>query len=203
MVESLENRVRVARAPAPREAYLNSRAPRALPHLQTENIAVRKLIAIALASIATLTVGCASSPAAVNTAAQPAVAPPGSSTGASSARAAVLAFLDAGKNQDLQALGTVWGSAEGSVRDTGNIPREEMEKRELVMLCYLNHDTHEIVSDAPAPNNERVFSAQLKRGPLTRSANFYAVAGPNGRWYVRTFDMEALTDLCRVKGKSS
>jgi hypothetical protein len=128
-------------------------------------------------------------------------APAGSITGAASARAAVLAFLDAGKNQDLQALSAVWGSSEGSVRDVGAIPRDEMEKRELVMLCYLSHDSHQIVSDAPATNNERVLTAQLKHGSLTRSANFYAVAGPDGRWYVRTFDMEALTDLCRSKGR--
>lgn len=174
----------------------------ALSLLQTENIALKKLIVIAISSIVSLTVGCASSPAAVSsTATQPAAAPAGSTTGASSARAAVLAFLDAGRTQDLQALSAVWGSADGSVRDTGNIPRDEMEKRELVMLCYLNHDSHEIVSDAPAPNNERVLTAQLKRGSLTRSANFYAVPGPNGRWYVRTFDMESLTDLCRNKGR--
>jgi hypothetical protein len=113
----------------------------------------------------------------------------------------VLAFLDAAKNQDLQALSAVWGSSAGSVRDAGQIPRDEMEKRELVMLCYLTHDSHQILSDAPAPNNERVVAVQLRRGPLTRTANFYAVAGPNGRWYVRSFDMEALTDMCKSKGR--
>ena len=33
------------------------------------------------------------------------------------------------------------------------------------------------------PNNERVVAAQLRHGTLTRTTNFYAVAGPNGRWY--------------------
>jgi hypothetical protein len=113
----------------------------------------------------------------------------------------VLAFLDAAKNGDLQALSAVWGSTAGSVRDAGTIPREEMEKRELVMLCYLGHDSHQIVSEAPSANNERVVAATLRRGTLTRTANFYAVAGPGGRWYVRQFDMEALTDLCKSKGR--
>lgn len=164
---------------------------------------MRKLIALAFGSAASLTLGCASSPAAATTTTnvQAVAAPAGSITGAANARAAVLAFLDAGKNQDLQALSAVWGSSAGSVRDVGAIPRDEMEKRELVMLCYLSHDTHQIVSDAPATNNERVLTAQLKRGSLTRSANFYAVPGPDGRWYVRTFDMESLTDLCRSKGR--
>lgn len=164
---------------------------------------MRKLIALTLVSTAALALGCASSPAAVgsSTGMQPAVASPGSTTGAASARAAVLAFLDAGKNQDLQALSAVWGTTDGSVRDTGTIPRDEMEKRELVMLCYLNHDSHQILSEAPSTNNERVLAAELKRGTLTRTANFYAVAGPDSRWYVRGFDMESLTDLCRTKGR--
>lgn len=160
-----------------------------------------KLTAATFASLVVLA-ACASSPARTTSPApQPAVAPTGNTTGAPDARAAVLAFLDAAKNGDLQALSAVWGSSAGSVRDTGAIPRDEMEKRELVMLCYLGHDTHQIVSDAPAANNERVVSAVLRRGALTRTANFYAVAGPGGRWYVRQFDMEALTDLCKSKGR--
>jgi hypothetical protein len=151
--------------------------------------------------MASLALGCASAPTPTTTATQPAVAPIGSATGSANARGAVLAFLDAGKSQDLQALSAVWGSAGGSVRDTGTIPRDEMEKRELVMLCYLSHDSHQILSDAPAANNERVLAAQLKRGSLTRTANFYAVAGPGGRWYVHSFEMEPLTDFCKAKGR--
>ena len=160
-----------------------------------------KLIAGSIASIILLATACASAPSATTSAPQPAVAPSGSGTWASDARGAVLAFLDAGKNGDLQALSAVWGSTAGSVRDVGAIPRDEMEKRELVMMCYLSHDTHQIVSDAASANAERVLTATLRRGPLTRTANFYAVAGPNGRWYVRAFDMEALTDLCKSKAK--
>jgi len=160
-----------------------------------------KLTVAAFASLVVLG-ACATSPARTTTTPpQPAVAASGGSTGAADARSAVLAFLDAGKNGDLQALGAVWGSSAGAVRDAGNIPRDEMEKRELVMLCYLGHDSHQIVSDAPAANNERVIAASLRRGALTRTANFYAVAGPGGRWYVRQFDMEALTDLCKSKGR--
>jgi len=161
-----------------------------------------KLTALAFASITSLTVACATSPSkATSSAPLPAVAPAGSATGAADPRGAVLAFLDAAKNQDLQALSAVWGSVDGSVRDTGAIPRDEMEKRELVMICYLTHDSHQIVNDAPAANNERVVSAQLKRGPLSRTTNFFTVAGPGGRWYVRAFDMEPLTDLCKTKSR--
>jgi hypothetical protein len=162
---------------------------------------VLKLIA-PFASIILLSAGCATSPARATSAApQPAVAPPGSTTGGADARGAVGAFLDAAKSGDLQALASAWGSPAGSVRDAGDIPRDEMEKRELVMLCYLAHDSHQILSDAVAPNNERVVAAQLRHGTLTRTTNFYAVAGPNGRWYVRSFDMEPLADLCKAKGR--
>ena len=160
-----------------------------------------KLIASSIGSIILLTAACATSPSRTTTAPQPAVAASGSGTGATDARGAVLAFLDAGKNGDLQALSAVWGSNAGSVRDAGTIPRDEMEKRELVMMCYLSHDTHQIVTDAASANDERVLTAALRRGPLTRTANFYAVEGPNGRWYVRAFDMEALTDLCKAKAR--
>jgi hypothetical protein len=161
-----------------------------------------KIISLSALSIILVAGGCASSPsAATSTAApQPAVGPL-NLTGSPDARSAVLAFLDAGKNGDLQALATFWGSSAGSVREVNNIPRDEMEKRELVMLCYLAHDSHQIISDAQSANNERVVAAQLRRGGLTRTANFYAVAGPNGRWYVRQFDMEALTDFCKAKGR--
>jgi hypothetical protein len=160
-----------------------------------------KLTLLTLASI-TLASACATSPSkATSTAPMPAVAPAGNTTGAADPRAAVLAFLDAAKNQDLQALAAVWGSSEGSVRDTGAIPRDEMEKRELIMMCYLTHDSHQILSEAPAANSERVIAAQLRRGSLARTANFFAVAGPGGRWYVRAFDMESLTDLCRAKSR--
>jgi hypothetical protein len=160
-----------------------------------------KLTLLTLASI-TLVSACATSPSKASSAApMPAVAPAGNTTGAADPRAAVLAFLDAAKNQDLQALAAVWGSSEGSVRDTGAIPRDEMEKRELIMMCYLTHDSHQILSEAPAANSERVIAAQLRRGSLARTANFFAVAGPGGRWYVRAFDMESLTDLCRAKSR--
>jgi hypothetical protein len=159
---------------------------------------VKKLTALALLSLSFAACG---SPKP-NTAPQPSGSAANGS-GAADARSAVLAFLGAGKNQDLQALSGIWGSSEGAVINTSmsdKDQRDEMEKRELIMMCYLEHDTHQLLSDAPAPNNERVVVAQLRRGPLTRTANFYAVAGPAGRWYVRTFDMEVLTPFCR-KGR--
>ena len=156
---------------------------------------MKKLIAFACASLL-LVAGCrrtASPPPS------PAPAVAGSTTGAPDPRGAVVAFLDAAKSQDLQALAGAWGSTSGSVRTSGEIPRDEMERRELIMLCYLDHDSRQILSEVPSPNNERVLAVQLKKGTLTRTSNFYAVATPSGRWYVRQFDMEALQDFCKNK----
>jgi hypothetical protein len=125
----------------------------------------------------------------------------GGQTGAPDARVAVTSFLSAAKKKDLQGLSAIWGSTDGSVRTSGIMDRKELEKRELVMFCYLEHQTSQIVGEAPSTNNERVLAVQLRRDALTRTANFYAVAGPAGRWYVRTFDMEALTPFC-IKPKS-
>ena len=157
---------------------------------------MRKLIAFACAPLLVVA-ACRHTPPTTTVSTAPAVA--GSTTGAPDARTAVVAFLDAAKNQDLQALAGAWGSTSGSVRTSGEIPRDEMERRELIMLCYLDHDNRQILGEVPSPNNERVLAVQLRKGTLTRTANFYAVATPSGRWYVRQFDMEGLQDFCKNK----
>jgi len=117
-------------------------------------------------------------------------------TGALDARGAVLAFLSAVRDQDLQRISAVWGTKDGSVRDIG-MARQELERRELVMLCYLRHDRAKVVSDAPAPDNHRVFAVEITRGGLTRSTNFTVVQGPQGHWFVENVDIEPLQELVR------
>ncbi|HKO15012.1 MAG TPA: hypothetical protein VJU87_02180 [Gemmatimonadaceae bacterium] len=161
---------------------------------------MRKLTALTLAAV--LLAGCHSH-SRPTTASSPARLPAGSTTGGADARAAVLGFLNAAKNQDLQALSGYWGTAEGAARTNGVIPRDEMERRELIMLCYLDHQSHTILTDAPGTAGERVLVAELRNGALTRSAKFNAVRASDGRWYVKTFDMEALQDLCKDKSRPS
>ncbi|HTR79332.1 MAG TPA: hypothetical protein VMH39_14535 [Gemmatimonadaceae bacterium] len=154
---------------------------------------MKKLIALALVVVA-----CHGAAAPRSSAAPESPVRGNLVTGAPDAQSAIKAFLAASESQDLQALGGVFGTATGSARDA--IPRDELEKRELTMLCYLRHDKYEILSDAPGTAGTRVFAVQFTRGALTRSANFDAVQGPAGRWYVQDFDMPALTDLCKQKG---
>jgi hypothetical protein len=126
---------------------------------------------------------------------RPAGAPFANATGgATSARAAVASFLTAARNEDLQAMALVWGTAAGAARNI--IPREELEKRELIMICFLRHDRYQLVSDAESTGGQRRIEVELEQGMLIRRTAFTVVPAPDSRWYVQSFDMEAVRELC-------
>jgi hypothetical protein len=114
--------------------------------------------------------------------------------GAATAAAAVRAYLATAQTQDLQAMARVWGTKDGPALST--LSRDEWEKRELINIRCLSHDTYDIISDAPATAGKRAFAVILRRKDQTRTTNFYAVTGPSGRWYVESFDPEPLKDFC-------
>ena len=152
---------------------------------------MKKLIVfLSLAVVA----GCHSAPK--STAPRPVLS--GSQTGAPNAQAAVDGFLAAVKTQDLQAMGALWGGPDGPARDL--MPREELEKRELIMACYLKHDHYDIIGDAPNPGGSRAFVVSVSYKDLTRSTTVQVVQGPAQRWYVETVDVLKLTDICARKG---
>ena len=130
------------------------------------------------------------------TAPSPAAAPvvSGNQTGAADPVLAIRGFLAAAKAQDIQALGALWGDAQGPARD--RMERTEAEKRELIMACYLKHDRYDIVGDAPNPGGTRAVVVSLTLGNQTRSANFEVVQGPGRRWYVQNVDLKSLQDFC-------
>ena len=150
-----------------------------------------KKLSIALVLVA----ACHGSSAKPTPAVRPAGAPFGTAAGgATSARAAVASFLGAARNEDLQAMALVWGTAAGPARTT--IPRAELEKRELIMMCFLRHDRYQLVSDAESTNGTRRVEVELEQGMLIRTTSFIVVPAPDGRWYVQSFDMEAVRDFC-------
>jgi hypothetical protein len=150
-----------------------------------------KKLSIALVLVA----ACHSGAARPEPPVRPAGAPFASgSGGATSPRAAVAGFLAAARNQDLQAMASVWGTAVGPARNT--IPRDELEKRELIMMCYLRHDRYSLVSDAESTGGQRRLEVELEQGMLIRTSAFMVVPGNDNRWYVQSFDMEALRDFC-------
>ena len=150
-----------------------------------------KKLSLALVLVA----ACHSGAATPSTSVRPAGAPFGSATGgATSARAAVAGFLAAARNEDLQAMAIVWGTASGPARNT--IPREELEKRELIMMCFLRHDRYQLVSDAESTGGQRRVEVELEQGMVIRTTAFLVVPTPGGRWFVQSFDMEAVRDFC-------
>ena len=63
------------------------------------------------------------------------------------ARPALDAFLGAIRAKDLQALGAIWGDKDGAIRDSKRISRDELEKRELLLMCYFSHDSYTVLND--------------------------------------------------------
>lgn len=114
--------------------------------------------------------------------------------GASSPRQAVDAFLGGVKAQNIQAMSQVWGTTKGPARE--QIPREELEKRILVMQCYFSHDSYRVVRDQRTERGH-TFQIALTKGTVTRETAFYTVRGPSNRWFVENADMDPVKDLCK------
>jgi hypothetical protein len=115
-------------------------------------------------------------------------------TGADSPRRAVESFLAAVRAQDLQAMSVIWGTQKGPARDV--VDRAQLERRELIMQCYLNHDKFQILSEAPSQDESRMFAVSLTKGSMTRETSFTTVRGPSNRWYVLEAQLEPVRDLC-------
>jgi len=152
---------------------------------------VRKLLAVVL-----LLAACRSAP--------PVAAPSGALYGASSPRAAVEAFLAGIKAQDLQAISAVWGTERGPLVTAGDISRDEVEKRELIMICYFRHDTARVLDQAPSGQaNRPAFRVELRRDAQTRQPTFTTAQGPQGRWFVADADVQAVRDFCNPQTQRS
>ena len=140
-----------------------------------------------------LLAACHSAPRATTSSAPTSVLT-GSQTGAPDAMSAIRGFLTAAKQTDLQAMGALWGNAQGPARD--QYPRDELEKREFIMMCYLKHDRFDVLGDAPNPGGARSVVVNLVLGELSRSTSFDVIRGPSNRWYVQNVDMKPLQDFC-------
>ena len=114
--------------------------------------------------------------------------------GAPTPALAIERFMNAAKAQDLQQLALAWGTAKGPARDV--VDKSQIERRELIMICYLNHDSFRVKSEGLVPEGRRSFNVELQRGPLVRTTTVTTVQGPAGRFYVEQVALEPLTDLC-------
>ena len=146
---------------------------------------MKKLLVLLLALVA----ACRPAP--------PTTTPSGALYGSASPRAAVEAFLAGIRAGDLQAISAVWGTERGPLVTAGDITRDEIEKRELIMICYFRHDEARILEQAASGQPDRpAFRVELKRGNLTRIPTFTTAQGPQGRWFVADADVQAVRDFC-------
>jgi hypothetical protein len=97
-------------------------------------------------------------------------------------------------------MSAVWGTDKGPIRDQKRLSAEDLEKRELLMQCYLNHDAAEILGETAVPKNGRAFTVELRQKSLTRRTTFTTVKGPSERWYVLEADISPLSEFCRNGG---
>ncbi|HMC54319.1 MAG TPA: hypothetical protein VKH19_04045 [Gemmatimonadaceae bacterium] len=114
--------------------------------------------------------------------------------GGSNPRDAIAKFMASAKAQDLQAMSLAWGSPQGPIRETRS--REEIEQREVILMCHLKHDSYRVVNEAPAVKDERQLNVEVKYRDLTKVAPFFVGQGPSQRWYVFRFDLDPLREIC-------
>ena len=103
--------------------------------------------------------------------------------------------MAAAKSENLDALSFVWGDQRGPARST--MSREQWEQREVIMMGCLKHDSYRVIAESPAAGGERMMTVELKFRDLTRSSNFYAVPGPDQRWFLKSFDIDPLMAICQ------
>ena len=114
--------------------------------------------------------------------------------GAKTSAGAVERFFAAVHAQDLQAMSLVWGTEKGAARD--NMPRSELEKREVILQCYFDYDQFRVLSESPTSETRHMVRVELRREGRVRTPVVYTVMGPGGRWFVENLDIAAVKDFC-------
>ena len=84
-------------------------------------------------------------------------------------------------------MGLVWGTKKGPARET--VPREDIEKSEVVMAQCLANDSARFLDENAAPNGDRQVRFVLHNGGVTRTTLFTTQEGPEDRWYVKEIDL--------------
>lgn len=119
----------------------------------------------------------------------------GGDTGGPDAVGAVQRFLTAARSGDVQTMGKVFGTSGGAI--AGRDPADQVEKRMRALQCYLTHDASRVVGTQLGNGAEQVLTVELRQKELVRQTRFTTVPGPERRWYVSSFDINALTEFCR------
>ncbi len=121
--------------------------------------------------------------------------PRGAVVGAVGARQSVEGFLSTVRSKDIQAMSLIWGTAKGPARE--QIDRNELEKRELLLVCYLQHDSFRVVEETSGEGGRSVFKVELQQGSLKRATIFKSIKGPDERWFMEDVDISGMQDFCK------
>src|SRR5687767_2444752 len=146
-------------------------------------------------------VACATAPGSRPAAGSPAGSVAGGgASGALAPRLAVDAFLDAVRVEDIQAMGALFGTSRGALRDaissSDRAAANQLEQRLIILQCYLAHDSYRILSEGPGEGASRMIRVELTRGTSKRQPSLFAIEGPGGRWYVENVELAAVRDFC-------
>jgi hypothetical protein len=114
--------------------------------------------------------------------------------GGPDASSAVRGFMAAAKLQNAQSLSLWWGDSQGPTRDL--IARDELEKRELIMLKCLKHDRYAVVGDAPSAGGARDVVLNVMYRDAEATTHLTVVPGPHNRWFVQDVDLRPLHPVC-------
>lgn len=113
--------------------------------------------------------------------------------------AAVVSFLSAVRAEDVDAMGRLWGTADGPAADW--MDSGELERRLTVMRVYLQHEEYSVVAGVRDPTvslreGERLVSVRISRNGCTPIVPF-TVTPYRGGWLVRDVKLEAAGNPAR------
>ena len=124
-------------------------------------------------------------------------------SGALAPRLAVDAFLDAVRVEDIQAMGALFGTSRGALRDaissSDRAAANQLEQRLIILQCYLAHDSYRILNEGPGEGASRMIRVEITRGTSKRQPSLFAIQGPAGRWYVENVELAAVRDFCGLQ----
>ena len=113
-----------------------------------------------------------------------------SMTGGATPREAVDRYLAGARAQDIQAVGAVFGNAQGPLREQADRPM--VERQLLIQLQCMRHDKAVISEPVTGAGGVQIFTVDLTQGTLKASPHFTVVRGPSSRWYVEVFEIVEL-----------
>jgi hypothetical protein len=116
----------------------------------------------------------------------------GGGAGAESPNAAIQQFLAAARAKNLSAMANIWGTDKGPAGKS--LPRQELERRELIMIQCLAHEQATPGTPAPGEAGRLRIPVELSLLTLRARPTFSVVKGPDGRWFVEDLELAVLRD---------